>query len=111
MSEVSASDGRPVRRSGFFSARWRGLVPMQRLFLLDTIVVGTLVNIATTLAAVLLLGADVPEWLALAVHFSPLPYNFFLFLAVWRTSEINRVPLAWALQIMAAFWLIAVTVA
>lgn len=99
------------RPAGFFARRWRGEVPFTHLFVTDMLVVATLINVAATAAAVLLLGAAIPDWLAVAVHFLPLPYNLFLFLAVWRTSERRAVPFAWAAQIAAAFWLIAVTVA
>lgn len=100
-----------LKRAGFLASRWRGEVPFLRLFVTDTLVVGTLINIATTAAAVLLLGAAVPDWLAVSVHFLPTPYNIFLFLAVWRTSEKRAVPFAWAAQIAAALWLIVVTIA
>ena len=100
-----------LKRAGFFTSRWRGEVPFTRLFVTDMLVVGTLINIAATAAAVLLLGAEIPDWLAVTVHFLPLPYNIFLFLAVWRTSELRAVPFAWAAQIAAALWLIVVTVA
>ncbi len=112
MTDLEATGGTTrLKQAGFFASRWRGEVPFLRLFVTDTLVVGTLVNIAATVAAVLLLGAAVPDWLAVAVHFLPLPYNLFLFLAVWRTSERRALPFAWAAQIAAALWLIAVTVA
>jgi hypothetical protein len=108
---IEAIGGTERRPAGFFAPRWRGEVPFARLFVTDTLVIGTLVNILATAAAVLLLGAEIPDWLAVTVHFSPLPYNIFLFLAVWRTSEKRAVPFAWAAQIAAALWLIAVTIA
>lgn len=103
--------GEMRRPAGFFAPRWRGEVPFPRLFVTDMLVIGTLINILSTVAAVLLLGAEIPDWLAVTVHFLPLPYNIFIFLAVWRTSERRAVPFAWAAQIAAAFWMIAVTVA
>jgi hypothetical protein len=108
--EIAERDTR-LPRAGFFASRWNGDVRFIRLFVTDTLVVGTLINVVATVAAVLLLGAEVPDWLAVTVHFLPLPYNLFLFLAVWRTSERRQVPFAWAAQIAAALWLIAVTVA
>jgi len=103
--------GERLKPAGFFAPRWRGDVPFTRLFVTDMLVFGTLINVVATAAAILLLGAEIPDWLAVSVHFLPLPYNIFLFLAVWRTSEKKAVPFAWAAQIAAAFWLIAVTVA
>lgn len=91
--------------AGFFAARWRGEVSLHRLFWRDMVLVATAISIATTLLALAMLGLELPLPVALAAHFAPLPYNIFLFLAVWRTSA--RVG-GWAAQIAplgAAAWL------
>jgi len=99
-----------VAPAGFFAARWRGEVPLSRLFWRDMVVVGSAINTVTTIAALGVLGLKAPAAAALAVHFAPLPYNLFLFLAVWRTSEKARLATAWAAQLGAAAWLILATV-
>jgi hypothetical protein len=96
--------------AGFFRSRWRGDVPLRTLFWRDMVLVATLISIGTTVAALVLLGIDLPLPVALATHFAPLPYNIFLFLAVWRTS--GRIG-GWTAQIAplgAAAWLAFATV-
>lgn len=71
---------------GFFVARWRGEVPLARLFWRDTVVVGTLANLAASLVALVLLTRDAPLAVVAGLHFAPLPYNCFLFAAIWRAG-------------------------
>jgi hypothetical protein len=106
VSELRAAEARP----GFFLARWRGLVPLDRLFWRDMLLIGTGINAATSAAALVLLGMKMPLAAALAVHFSPVPYNVFLFLAVWKTVAAQPGPIAALAQIFAAVWLILATV-
>ncbi|BCH22637.1 hypothetical protein MesoLjLc_23710 [Mesorhizobium sp. L-8-10] len=94
---------------GFLVARWRGQVTMSRLFWWDMVVVGSAINVATTIAALMVLGMKVPVALALAVHLLALPYNLFLFLAVWRTAEKTTPKIAWIAQLGAAAWVILAT--
>lgn len=91
---------------GFFAARWHGDVPLSRLFWWDMAVVGTAINVLTTIAALIVLAMKGSTGTALAVHLAVLPYNLFLFLAVWRTSEKVRMSSAWAAQLGAAAWLL-----
>jgi len=112
MSEGATAEplGPETVRAGFFTPRWRGEVPLSRLFWRDMALVATIINGATTIAAVLMLGLKAPALVALAVHFAPLPYNLFLFLAIWRTAEKTIPAMAWAPQLGAAAWLILATV-
>ena len=71
----------------YFADRWRGETPLAILFWRDMAAYGTLLNAVTTITAIVLLAAKVPAPLAVAVHFSPLPYNIFLLVAVWRTAD------------------------
>src|SRR5262245_37664988 len=96
---------------GFFAARWKGIVPLERLFWRDLIVVGTAINVAATLASLGLLAAKAPLAAALGVHFAPLPYNLFLAFAVWRTAERRGGASAFAYQMAAIVWLIIAIVA
>lgn len=95
---------------GYFSALWNGKLPLARLFWRDMIVVGTAINAAATLAAVLLLALDVPAPAAVAVHFAPLPWNIFLFACVWRATTGLRAVAALACQAGATLWLLAATI-
>lgn len=107
---MTSPRARPGQVSGFFRARWRGEVALTTLFWRDMVVVATAINVACTLGAVALLGAGLPLAVTLTLHFAPLPYNIFLFLAVWRTSGMIGGWLAQAASLAAAAWLAIATV-
>lgn len=92
----------------FFRSRWLGQVPLDRLFWRDMMLAGTLINMASSALALVLLGLKLPLWLVLAVHFAPVPYNIFLTSAVWRTAESG--PKASLMLLGSALWLIATVV-
>lgn len=94
----------------FFSSRWQGTVPLDRVFWRDLAFIGTAINIASTVAALILLGLKLPLALVLAVHFSPVPYNIFLTLAVWRAAEKAGGAKASAMMLGSALWLILTAV-
>ena len=76
---------------------------MRELFWRDMVLMGTLINLLFTGAALALAASDLPIALAAVVHFAPLPYNIFLVAAVWR------LPLNLVHRWMAAGWLAFVT--
>ncbi len=95
--------------AGFFRSRLRGGVSLNRLVWLDMVLVGTTINLATSFAALVVLGLKWPLWASVAVYLSPLPYNLFLVAAVWRTAE-RLEPGHRALARTAAFaWLVVAT--
>ncbi len=94
---------------GWLLSRWRGDAPLGTVFWHDMMVVGTMLNAATTLAAIGLLAVDAPLILGVAVFLSPLPWNLLLFFSVWRSAAKAKGPLAVAAQMAAAVWLIAAT--
>ncbi len=94
----------------FFASRWRGEAPLDRLFWRDMVLFGTLLNLLTTAAAILLLGLKAPLAAVLAVHFLPLPYNIFLFASVWRTADAAGNTKAAFFRSAALLWLVAATV-
>ena len=75
---VYANLRRAVRR------RWHGEVPAAAVFWRDMVVVGSLVNLGASIAALMLAAAGAPLAVAALVHFAPLPYNTFLLVALWR---------------------------
>jgi hypothetical protein len=87
---------------------WRGERPLGRVFWTDMILVGSLVNILATVAAMLLFVSGVPIAAGVAVHFAPVPYNILLFFGVWQSAA--RQPSTWSYpaQVVALLWLIAV---
>jgi hypothetical protein len=98
-------------KSSFLRTRWRGEAPLDSLFWRDMLLVGTLLSIASSAVALVLLGLKLPLWLVLAVHFLPVPYNIFLTIAVWRTAEKAGGLKAQAVMLGSALWLIATVVA
>ena len=77
--------GRWIHR--FFRSRWRGEVPLSRVLWRDTLLVGTLLNLASLVVTFVLLKNGAPTALVALVHFSLLPYNLFLVAAVWRVAQ------------------------
>jgi hypothetical protein len=99
-----------VTAGSFFRSRWQGQVPLDRLFWRDMVVVGTAINIASSVLALILLGLKLPLGLVLAVHFLPVPYNIFLTFAVWRTAEKTGGAKASLMMLGSALWLILTVV-
>jgi hypothetical protein len=106
---IVSETGTAEAGAGFFLPRWRGLVPLDRLFWRDMVVLATGINLATSAAALAMLGAKLPLAAALAVHFAPMPYNLFLFLCVWRTAAAKPGPIASLAPVFAAVWLVLAT--
>ena len=90
----------------FFRSRWLGQVPIDRLFWRDMMLVGTGINVASSAAALVLLGLKTPLGFVLVVHFAPVPYNIFLTIAVWRTAEQLGAK-ASLMLLGSALWLVA----
>lgn len=86
----------------FFRLRWQGAVPMRRLFWRDLLVIGSLINLVASVSGLALLAGGAPAWLAVALHFAPLPYNLFLLLAVGRSPERST-----AIELLAGLWFVA----
>jgi hypothetical protein len=74
-----------VRLAGFFARRWRGELPVRVLLGRDMLGVGTLINLACSVVALMAVAQGAPLPVALALHWAPLPYNLFLCAALWRT--------------------------
>jgi hypothetical protein len=89
----------------YFRALWFGTEPLHRVVISDMLIGGTLINVTTLAIALVLFGIEAPKWLPTAVFVSPLPYNLFLVLAVWRTAARSQSPLAWPARILAVVWL------
>ena len=85
-------------------------MPLDRLFWRDMVVVGTAINIASSMLALILLGLKLPLGLVLAVHFLPVPCNIFLTFAVWRTAEKTGGAKASLMMLGSALWLILTVV-
>jgi hypothetical protein len=91
---------------GFFSRRWRGNVPLSLLLWPDMVGVGSLVNLTCSFLALVMAARGAALGVAAAVYFAPLPYNAFLFAAVWNSPQRNAIACT-----VAAFWLNVMTLA
>jgi hypothetical protein len=90
--------------AGFIGSRWRGEASLAVLYWRDMLAVGSIINLFTGFAALMLAAQGVDLLIAAVVHFVLLPYNIFLVVALWRTPQRTQV-MAWTSLI----WLGAVT--
>jgi hypothetical protein len=104
-SERSATIVSAAEPLGFFVRRWRGEVPMRIVLWRDMLVWGTVLNVVVTFAALMLASMGQPMALAAAIHFAPLPYNLFLFVAVGRAAPRSRLA-----TVLAVAWLVVMLV-
>ncbi|QIB64358.1 hypothetical protein [Kineobactrum salinum] len=88
----------------FFASRWRGQVPLRVMLWRDMLGTGTLINLVMTFLALIAIVLDAHIGLAVALHFAPLPYNIFLFAAIWRAPRLNAFTAT-----ISAGWLAAMT--
>jgi hypothetical protein len=95
---------KPMSFGDYFVRRWKGQVRWPLLLWRDMLGVGTAVNLAATLLALIAAIQHAPTLVVALVHFAPVPYNLFLFTALWRTPQ--RPPVA---ATIALGWLIVVT--
>jgi hypothetical protein len=64
--------------------------------------VGTAINAAATVPAVILLAEGAPALPAFGLHLVPLPYNILLLLGVWQSA--GRSPWSAAYRLVAGLW-------
>ena len=91
--------------AGFIASRWRGEASAAVVYWRDILAVGSLINLFTGFAALMLAAQGVNLLIVAGVHFAVLPYNVFLVIALWRTPQRTRI-MAWT----SLMWLGAVTV-
>jgi hypothetical protein len=94
----------------FFLSRWRGEVPLAITFWRDMIFIGTALNILSALFAITLHAAGAPTTVVLSIFFAPLPWNLFLYLAVWQSANRATPFDALTARTGGVAWLIAVTI-
>lgn len=83
---------------GFLRQRWRGQVPLPRLFWRDMLIVGTALNLLFSFMALMSVALGLPMAWAVMLHFAPTPWNVFLVLALWRTTGATALQRAVALS-------------
>ena len=90
---------------------WRGEVGLAQTFWEYTILYGTLLNLMTTVASFAAITTNLPAWIAVLVHFAPLPYNAFIAVAVWRSADRYAGDVMWAnaARVAVLVWAVAAT--
>jgi hypothetical protein len=94
----------------YIKSLWLGEVPLSRAFWTDMLVIGTVVNVAAGIAAMLLFVSGAPIALGVAIHFAPLPYNLLLFFAVWQAAARDASRWSFPAQVGALVWFFVVFV-
>lgn len=89
----------------FLRSRWRGQVPAQRLLWRDMLAIGTVLNLAASFVALMSAAQGAPTWVAVLLHFTPLPWNLFLLLSLLRTPQVATWQLA-----LAGLWVAVMTI-
>ena len=102
-----------TERSGplsFFIRRWRRQTPLGLLFWRDMIVFGSALNLVAAFAGLMTLGFKADLLVAMLVFHAPLPYNFFIVGAIWRTADLVDAAKASSARLGAATWLVVMTI-
>ena len=96
----------------FVKQLWTGKFPLGRVFWHYAVAYGLLINLVTDLAFYALLLNDANMVLVVLAFASPVPYNIFIIVAVWRSADHYRGPKRWAelAQVGTVIWMLALTV-
>lgn len=88
---------------------WRGDEPLGRAFWMWAVALGAILNVVGMFLVYATLQAAAPTIVVVIAWVSPIPYNLFAFVGVWRSAEHYTGPPRWADLARAA--LVAWTVA
>ncbi|WP_157928752.1 hypothetical protein [Pararhizobium haloflavum] len=89
----------------FFRNRWDGTIPLATLLWRDMVIVASLINLAFFGGAIVALEMGAPIALAVLFFAAPIPYNIFLWGALWRTSARTGGAAAAGARLIATLWL------
>ena len=92
---------------------WTGEVPLRQAFWEYSVGYGLFLNLVTTLAFVALLINDANIALVALVFALPIPYNFVMVVAVWRSADRYSGPKTWAdlARVGTVIWMVGLTIA
>ncbi|HEY6631693.1 MAG TPA: hypothetical protein VIZ90_09595 [Rhizobiaceae bacterium] len=108
--QMLIEDAGRARHLSFLTRRWRRQLPLGLLFWRDMVVIGSALNLAAAFAGLMALGFKTDLLVAMLVFHAPLPYNFFIVGAIWRTADLSDATTASTARFGAALWLLAVTI-
>jgi hypothetical protein len=105
---AALSRARPVRAAFRYVRRlWSGELPLSRVFWIDMLLVGTLVNVVSLIAAIILFAGEAPVAWGVAAFLAHIPYSLLLFAGVWRSATRAKSEWSSGAQAAALAWLIA----
>lgn len=90
---------------------WRGEIALARAFWQYAVAYGALLNLLATIAAFSVMASDGSPLLAIALFFTPLPYNALAVIVVWRSAARHEGDgrLADAARIAVVLWAVLLT--
>lgn len=91
---------------------WRGELPLAHAFWEYAVLYGTLANLMTTGLAFAVIAAGLPAILAIAIFFSPLPYNVTAVVGVWRSADRYQGRAEWRTlaRVAIVIWVLVMTI-
>ncbi len=92
---------------------WAGELPLRQAFWEYAVGYASLLNLVTSLAFLALLLNDANPALIILAFVSPIPFNCFVVVAVWRSAGRYRGPKSWAdlARVGAVIWMVFLTAA
>ncbi len=92
---------------------WAGELPLRQAFWQYAVGYGLLINLVTSLAFLALLINDANIALVALAFALPIPYNFVMVVAVWRSADRYSGPKTWAdlARIGIVIWMVGLTIA
>ncbi len=95
----------------FVKQLWTGAFPLGQAFWQYAVAYGLSLNLVTTLAFFALLLNDANMVLVVLGFVSPVPYNIFMVVAVWRSADRYRGPKRWAelARVGTVIWMLALS--
>lgn len=95
----------------FVNQLWTGEFSLGRVFWHYAVGYGLLINLVTDLPFYVLLLNDANMALVVLAFASPVPYNIFVVVAVWRSADRYRGPKKWAelARVGTVIWMLVLT--
>ena len=92
---------------------WAGELPLRQAFWQYAVGYGLLINLVTSMAFLALLTNDANIDLVALAFALPIPYNFVVAVAVWRSADRYSGPKTWAdlASVGTVIWMVVLTLA
>ena len=92
---------------------WAGELPLRHAFWQYAVGYGLLINLVTSMAFLALLTNDANIALVALAFALPIPYNFVVAVAVWRSADRYSGPKTWAdlASVGTVIWMVVLTLA